>query len=367
MAKPRIIVAGGGYAGLAAVKAFQNRDDVEVILIDPSPVHQLVPELPTVFRPNGSVRDHTVRFATLLEDDGVEHRQEAVATVEAAEKTVILQSGHRLSFDWLLVSIGSVTKWPPIEGLREHAFPFRTAKDAGRLHERLQGQKGLKVVVLGGGLTGVEVAGELAPEHHVHIVEMAPRILPEVGPGLSGYGTRVLKNNGIQISTSTKVKGVEKGRLLVEDADPISFDVLVWTGGIAAPDIKWAGVELDERGYPKADDWGEIAPSVFVAGDVYIVRRNGQVVPQTAQLAMETGRFVARTILSRITEDQKGPPFKPRFKGLLVALDEKRGVGWVMSEGLAVKGYSARALKGLVFSQYRFKLAAAFPAAPLRD
>jgi len=367
MAKPRIIVAGGGYAGLAAVRAFQHRDEVDVVLIDRSPAHQLIPELPAAFRPGGSVDHHTVPFAALLERSGVRFRLDTLVGVQAAEKAVVLESGRRLAFDWLVVSVGSVTKWPPIHGLRERAFPFRTAADAARLHRRLDGARHLRIVVLGGGLTGVEMAGELAHEHHVQLVERAPRILPEVGPGLSRYAARVLTQNGVRLSPATKVTAVESDRLLVEGAEAIPFDVLVWTGGIAAPPIQWAGVELDAQGYPVADGWGQVAPSVFVAGDVYVVHHDGAVVPQTAQVATEAGGFVARTVLARISGQDPGPPFKPRFKGLLVSLDPTRGVGWVVKEGIAVKGYSARALKGLVFSQYRFRLASAFGVPSKKD
>ena len=367
MHKPRIVVAGGGYAGLAAIRVLHGRDEVDILLVDPSPVHQLIPELPTALREGGSVREHTLPFDDLLKDTGVRRREDAVRRVQSAEKRVVLDSGDEIAFDWLIVCAGSTTRWPPIPGLREHAYPFRTALDAQALRDRLAGHHDLMVVVLGGGLTGVELAGELATQHHVRIVEIASRVLPEVGPGLARYADRVMRQKGVAISPSAKVRRVETNRLLMDGGDAASYDVLVWTGGIAPPDVAWAGVELDDHGYPVADEWGMVASSVFVAGDTYIVRRRGEVVPQSAQLAEEAGAFVARTILARIKDGQAGPPFDPHFKGLLVALDSHRGVGWVMRKGLAVKGYSARALKGLVFSQYRYRLGASFPDATTDD
>ncbi|MGC8488509.1 MAG: NAD(P)/FAD-dependent oxidoreductase, partial [Clostridia bacterium] len=233
MARPRVIVAGGGYAGLAAIKVLRARDDLAVTLIDPSPTHQLIPELPAALRPDGTVREHTVPFSTLLRDSGVVHRTDSITGVRAAERTVVLRSGAHLTFDWLIVSVGSMTRWPPIPGLRESALPFRTAADARHLRERLEGRCGLRVVILGGGLTGVEVAGELAARHQVHVVEMAPRILPEVGPGLSRYGSQVLQHNDVEISTATQVDRVDPQKLVIKPGQSIPFDVLVWTGGIA--------------------------------------------------------------------------------------------------------------------------------------
>ncbi len=365
--KPSIVVAGGGYAGMAALAAFQRRNSADVTLVDPSPVHQLIPELPTALREGGSVGQHTMPFAELLKDTGVSWRQDAVRRVLAAEKRVILHSGGELVFDWLLMCVGSTTRWPSVPGLRNHAYPFRTAVDAQALRDRLAHNDGLMVVVLGGGLTGVEVAGELAARHRVRVLEAAPRVLPEVGPGLSRYADRVLRQKGVAILAPAQVKAVEASRLLMDGGDAISYDVLVWTGGIAPPDVDWAGVDMDDHGYPVPDEWGQVAPSVFVAGDAYIVRRRGEIVPQTAQLAEEAGTFVAHTVLARIRDGRPGPPFDPHFKGLLVALDSHRGVGWVMRRGLAVKGYSARALKGLVFSQYRSRLGASFREASTDD
>jgi NADH dehydrogenase len=362
MSTERLIVAGGGYAGLAAIRALVAGGHPTVDLIDPSPVHQLVTELPDAFRPGGSVDAHVIPFDALLQGTRVTRHQDTVVHVDVRRRQLFMGSGDMLTFKSLVGSIGSTTQYVPVPGLRRHAIPFRTAADARGLQERLTRRTGQRVVVMGGGLTGVELAGALAGDHHVMLVERAARILPGFGPGLAQYAGRILRSLGVVVWVSHAVVAVNAADVVLEGGAVIAYDTLVWAGGIApSSELSWDGVEVDGDGYPVADGWGQVAPGVFIAGDLWRVAEGGRVFPQTAIMAIEAGRFVGQAMLHWSHGHALGPPFRPHVRGMLVSLDAERGVGWVVNRGLSIRGCTVPLLKNLVFARYRRRLAAAFP------
>ncbi|MGC8489741.1 MAG: NAD(P)/FAD-dependent oxidoreductase, partial [Clostridia bacterium] len=274
-------------------------------------------------------------------------------------------SGSMLTYKSLLVSIGSSPHYVSVPGLQGHAIPLRTVADARRLHERLARRTGQRVVVMGGGLTGVELAGALVGEHHVILVERAARILPGFGPGLAQYATRILRRLGVVVCVSRAVIAVNGDCVGLEGGDVIPYDILVWAGGVApSPQLSWDGADVDADGYPVADGWGQVAPGVFVAGDLWRVVADGQLFPQTANVALEAGRFAGRA-MSRWSQGRPlGSRFRPHLRGMLVSLDATRGVGWVVSQGIPLRGSSVSRLKRLVFTRYRRGLARAVSPQP---
>ncbi len=356
----RIVIVGGGYAGLGAIGALRELNDAELILIEPGEGHQLIPELPEALAKHGDVDHHVMPYDQLLKDSPLTRVNDSVTGLDTAAKTVILSGGDPISYDWLVLCPGSEPSLPPIPGLREVAHTLRDGQDARGIKDALRYAKDQRVAVIGGGLTGVEVAGMLAIDHDVILVEAFERLLPALGIGLSAYAYKRLRAAGVTVVMGQKLTQVNSSRIELE-RDHYGYDILIWAGGITPPAwIRHSGLPLDSRGYPVADGFGEVLPQVFVAGDLWHVVVDGEDIPATAQLAALAGDFVGETVMSRITKGHPGADFRPRLRGMLISLDEGQGVGWVLHGGIPVRGFSARTLKNFSFQQYRLKLAKIF-------
>jgi NADH dehydrogenase len=356
----KIVVVGGGYAGLGAIGALQGLKSIELLLIEPGSGHQLIPELPEALAKHDSIEHHVVPYDELLKDVPLSRIHQSVTGLDLDNHRVLLDNHDPISYDWLILSPGSGPSLPPIPGLREVAHTLRDAHDARGIKEALLYGKDQRIAVIGGGLTGVEAAGMLAFDHDVILVEAFDRLLPALGIGLSSYAYRRLIAANVTIVMGQKLVRVNPPHIELE-RDHYQYDILIWAGGITPPQwIRNTGLPLDARGYPIADNYGEVAPQVFVAGDLWHVVADGQEVPATAQLAALAGDFVGETILSRLTKNTPGPDFHPRLRGMLISLDPGQGVGWVLHGGIPVRGISARTLKNISFQQYRLKLSKIF-------
>jgi NADH dehydrogenase len=368
----RIVVVGGGYAGLAAIGELQHlsQRDSEIILVDPLDGHELIPELPEALRPNEPIDEHIVPFKELFKDSGVTHVKDRVTRAWVKDRRVELEKGKALAYDWLLLAPGSVPAYPPIPGLKDHSLPLRNAYDTFRIKERLHNRPHQRVVVVGGGLTGTEVAGVLADEHDVWLVEARSRLLPSLGPGLARYARERLQAAGVTVMLGQKVTAVQDSLVKLE-RDTLHYDVLVWAGGIQPPAwLSASDLPVDDGGYPEVSNTGLVTERVFAAGDIWRVYADGQEVPQTAQLASLAGKYAAENLLRALKGQSLLPAFHPSLRGMLISLEPGIGVGWVLRGGIPVRGAPARALKSLSFHQYRLKLSRVFghgwPFFPLR-
>ncbi|MDA8200989.1 MAG: FAD-dependent oxidoreductase [Thermaerobacter sp.] len=355
----RVAVVGGGYAGLAALPGLLQISGGEVHLWDPSDGQQLLPELPSALVGDDAVERHVLPFAKLLAGTGVVHHPHAVVEVKSSARLLVDDTGHQAAFDWVIVAVGTDTAWPPVPGLRRHAWPFHSAADAQRLKRALAAAPRGRVLVGGGGLTGVELAGALSERWPVTLVEAADRLLPSLGPGLARYGRERLTRAGVHVRTGRPIARVDAGTVTLDGGPSVPWDVFIWAGGLAAPATPMIeGAQHDNQGYAVADPWGQVAPHVYVAGDAWLHRDGARIGPQTAQAATADGQFVAEAIRRSAAGERPSSAHTPNNCGMLVSLDPHRGVGWVVDEGLPVWGYGARLMKDVVFRQYRHRVAA---------
>ncbi len=357
-----VVVVGGGYAGLAAIGQMRGAraHGLRIRLIDSVGSHELIPELPEALREGDPVDDHVIPFSEILSRVGVEHIQAHAVAVETGRRRVLLADGSLVSYDWLLLSPGSVPAYPPILGLEKYALPLRNARDTMALKRRLHSGVRQRVVVVGGGLTGTEVAGILAPDHDVWLVERMARLLPGLGMGLARYARDRLREAGVTFMLGRNLLAVREHQVELEK-DQLHYDVLIWTGGIKAPPwLRQGDLPLDREGYPLVDGRGLVSERVFAAGDVWRVRVGPEQIPQTAQLALLAGRYTGENLLRAIRGEPLAAPLRPTIHGVLVSLNPGAGVGWVIRGGIPVRGISARALKELSFRQYRLKLSRVF-------
>lgn len=357
----RIVVAGGGYAGLAALAKLLNEPGARLTLVDSEPGHTLIPELPEALSPGKQVSRRIVSYDHLLKDARVSRIADAIVSINCAQRWLSLRSGEQVAFDWLILAVGTVPAFPAIAGLQKFALPLKSAKDTERIKRHVDKRANQAVVIVGGGLTGIEIAGVLVSRHRVSVVEGSTRLLPGLGPGLAAYAHRRLETAGVHFHLGSKLSEVTADHVIAGE-HRLNYDVLIWAGGIEPPGwLRDTDLPLDSQGYPVADDTGEVADQIYVAGDLWRIRGyDKRWIPQTAQIAEQAGAYVGTVIGRRLYHDYPLPTFHPQLRGMLVALNPGKGVGWVYHGGLAVQGYSARWMKRMVFRQYRRGLARAF-------
>jgi NADH dehydrogenase len=302
MATPRthVVVVGGGYAGTLAANHLRRRPDVDVTLVNPRPVfverirlHQLVAD-------TGAA---TAEYGTLLAD-GVRLVVDAVVRIAAAERRVLLQSGAELDYDYLIYAVGSTGAVPAgVPGVAEFAYPIADLESAQRLRYALADlPMAAPVTVVGGGLTGIETASELA-ERGRPITLVCGGVL---GPSLSKRGRRSvakrLRNLGVNVLESIAVSEVGWDAVTLSDGAVLPSAATVWTAGFAVPDLAArSGLRTDALGRLLTDETLTSIDDqrVVAAGDA--AAPSGQPLRMSCQAAGPLGAQAANTVLSRIT------------------------------------------------------------------
>jgi NADH:ubiquinone reductase (H+-translocating) len=301
MATPRthVVVVGGGYAGTLAANHLRRRTDVDVTLVNPRPVfverirlHQLVAD-------TGAA---TADYGTLL-GDGIRLIVDAVERIGTADRRVLLQSGAELDYDYLIYAVGSTGAAPSgVPGAAEFAYSVADLESAQRLRYALADlPMAAPITVVGGGLTGIETASELA-ERGRPVTVVCGGIL---GPSLSGRGRRSvakrLRNLGVNVLESVAAAQVRWDAVVPSDGAVLPSAATVWTAGFAVPDLAArSGLRTDAVGRLLTDETLTSIDDqrVVAAGDA--AAPSGQPLRMSCQAAGPLGAQAANTVLSRI-------------------------------------------------------------------
>jgi NADH dehydrogenase len=294
-----VLVVGGGFAGLHAVRAIE-RLGVEATVIDRTGDHDFVTRLAAVAggtAPTADARQPLSRFV---------RRVDVGSVVSVDDGAVELADRRRIEADAVIVTAGAVTSRPPIDGI-EHAVGLRTADDALALRSAIAAAA--SVVIIGGGATGVQLAAATArthPDIRVHLVETEPHLLAGLPRSLGIGAKRILGGRGVELHLGHPVDRIAPDGVHV-DGRFIEGHV-VWAGGFAA-DAARLGVPTTDSGRIAVDADLRIAgmQRTFAAGDIAgHVDRHGDALPMSAQIAVRAGtaagRNAARSVLGRATD-----------------------------------------------------------------
>jgi NADH:ubiquinone reductase (H+-translocating) len=282
-----VLVVGGGYAGLHAVRAVE-RLGVDATVIDRTGDHDFVTRLAAVAggsAPEDDARQPLGRFVRSVEVGSV---------VSVDDGAVALADGRRIEADAVVITAGAESSRPPIDGI-EHAVGLRTADDALALRTAIAAAT--SVVIIGGGATGVQLAGAVAHAHPgilVHLVEVEAHLLAGLPTGLGAGAERILGGRGVDLRLGHPVDRIDPDGVHV-DGDFIEGYV-VWAGGFAA-DAARLGVPTTEDGRIAVDADLRISgmQRTFAAGDVAgQVDRHGDALPMSAQVAVQAGTVAGR-------------------------------------------------------------------------
>jgi NADH:ubiquinone reductase (H+-translocating) len=372
---PHIVVLGAGFGGLEFCNKFQDAN-ARVTLVDRTNHHLFQPLLYQVATAGLAAPDIAQPIRSILSDrPNITVRLDEVTDINLAAKQVVLAQG-KLDYDYLVLALGGCTSYfghpeweqfaPGLKSLAdavlirsEVLLAFERAEMVAQLEEQ---QPLMTIVVVGGGPTGVELAGAFAElARHVlrkdfrHIdaahtrvilLEGAPRILSYLSPELSASAQRQLEQLGVQVRTNTKVKNITAGRVDLENGETILAANILWAAGVSAtPLAKKLGVELDRAGRVKVNSDLSVPghPEVFAIGDMALVLEpNGQPVPGVSPAAMQMATLVARIIENEIAFPGVGlprPAFKYWDKGTMATIGRSRAVAQVGS--FEISGFPA--------------------------
>ena len=351
----RIVVLGGGYGGLSFVRHLGEERGLAatVTVIDRNPYHTLLVECHTVAAGTRPVAAVQMPFDGMR---GFAPMQAMVTGLDAAAHQVLTDQGP-VPYDALVVALGSVDNSFGIPGVVGHATFLRSAADADTLRRRIAAlPPRARVVVAGGGLTGVELAAELGLRRlhrtlEVTVLEAAPALLPNLPERLQDRARRRLGSLAVNVLAGARIERVEPALIHLAGGAALPYDLLVWAAGVKGhPLLAAMGLAVDRAGRARVDAQLRASlPDVWVIGDCAATD-----LPPTAQSAETHGRLAAAAVAAALTGGE-AVAVPARHKGFLISLGEGYGLGYLGQMPLA--GLAPALLKRL--TEYKHRLAVA--------
>ncbi len=372
----KIVILGAGYGGLLTaltLRKYASKEEAQITVVNKYPTHQLITELHRLA--GGTTTERAISFplTKLFKNKDVNVVISEVTSFSVDEKEVQLADGSVLDYDNLVVALGSQTGFFGIPGLEENSFVLKSVEDANRIYQHIESKiaayaesknpADATIVIGGGGLTGVELVGEIVdhfPEVarkygvdfndlDIKLIEAGPKILPVLPDNLIERATESLAKRGVDFLTGLPVTGVEGNKISLKDGSTIESNTFIWTGGVAAlPIVQESGLECD-RGKAVIDEYlrSKSHPEVFVVGDasVALPADGGRpLYAPTAQNAWQMGETCGYNLFA-ILKGQKLEEFNPINSGTLASLGRKDGVASVGGNNIPLKGLPASLMK----------------------
>ena len=362
--RPRVVILGAGFGGLTAAKALAKNADVTVV-----DRHNFQTFLPLLYQvaTAGLAADHVahpVRGA--LRKSGVKFRMGSPISVDHKNKSVKLDSSEVLEFDHLVVALGSATADFGVAGVNEHALGMKSVHEAIGIRAevmrrfedlcRFEDQTRLSLSVVGGGPTGVEMAGALAElkrgplkndeanaaEHiDIYLIEAGPRILPMFSEKLSARAKKDLEKLGVKVLLNTAVQEVKPRQILIKGGTAIPSEVTIWAAGVKGePTGGLLNLPLEGSRISVAQNLQvNHYPHIWAIGDISSAKgADGGFLPMVAPVAMQQGRWVAKQIM-RAARGQALQDFKYLDKGSMATIGRHKAV--VQFKGIQITGIPA--------------------------
>ena len=344
---PQVVVLGAGFGGLTFCQTFAH-PNAQVTVVDRQNHHLFQPLLyqvataglsaPEIAQPVRSILRNKPNLTVLLQ---------SVTEFDLAHRQVLLAGGP-LNYDYLVLALGSVTSYFGHPEWESHAPGLKSLDDALRIRRQIllaferaenslsetEKARLMSIVVIGGGPTGVELAGAFAEltrrvlkrdfrridprQARVILVEGGPRLLPQFSACLSAKAQQQLERLGVEVRTNTKVESIGDGHLVFANGQRIDSANIIWAAGISAhPVTRKLGVELDRSGRVRVNPDLSLPghAEVFAIGDLAAVTdQNGNLVPGVSAAAMQMAQHVARILKVELNAGGSGPAQRPAFR-----------------------------------------------------
>ena len=351
MAEPKhVVILGAGFAGIGALKKLRDAN-VRITIIDKRDYHTFQPLLYQVATDELGPTEVGFPIRDLLHGhNNITFHQAAAKSIDLVKKLVVTDSVGPIQYDYLVLALGAMVNFYHTPGADQYAFPLYTMEDAIRLKDHilktfeavdknpaLMDDGALNFCVVGGGPTGVELAGSLVElyraelkedypnlpvdDGQVLLYEHSPQLLGTFAPKLESYARKALEERGVKVHTGTGVSKIGPGSIDLSTGATVKTHTTVWAAGLQAnPIVSSLGVELVHGGrIPVGPDLQvKDHPGVFAIGDIASMTdgKTGQVLPGLGATALQAGRHVGETIKCLL--DGKQPePFTYLNKGLM--------------------------------------------------
>lgn len=357
----RVVIVGAGFGGLSAARALAG-PDVEVEVVDRRNHHLFQPLLYQVA--TAGLEPSDIAYAVrgiVRKERGVRFTAADIVGADLDARVLHTAGGRDIPYDTLVLAAGARTADFGITGVAEHAFGLKSLNDAMAIRQHMLEQfercavrpelvddGALSIVVVGGGPTGIEMAGAMSelfnrvmradfPEldltrAQVELVEMAPEPLGPFHPKLRKHAVDQLERRGVTMHLGRSVKEVTDDGVLLDDGTFLSAATCVWAAGVEAEPLgRMLGLETGKAGRIVVDGSLRVPdrPNVFVIGDLAAATdRKGELLPQLAPVAMQQGRHVAK-VMDAVAEGRKPPVFRYTDKGSMATIGRGAAVAQV--------------------------------------
>ena len=323
----RVVVLGGGYGGLTAILHLLGGhlpDDLRIFLVDRMAYQGLKTEYYALAA--GTVTESAIRVPFPVHPQ-LTHVYGEVTGVDFENKTVSVEGHENLPYDVLIIALGCTDNYHGIPGAAEYTCSVQSLSATRRTYLELNDVRpGGQVTIIGGGLSGVEVAAELResrPDLNIRILDRGSSILSRFPAKLQNYVATWFREHDVEMRPGSQVSRIEPG--VVHNGDEkIRTDVTVWTAGIQPVElVQRMNLPKDQQGRLLVNEWHELPAyrNVFVIGDCASIDFS-----PSAQLAEAMGHQVAQVILARLEGKEITLP-RIKLKGVLGSLGKKSGFG----------------------------------------
>ena len=361
MIKPKVVILGGGFGGLAAARALYKTAEVTVV-----DRHNYQTFLPLLYQVStaGLAADHVaypIRGA--LRKTSVKFRMGSPLSIDHKNKEVKLDSSEVLQFDHLIVALGSTTADFGIPGVSEFTLGMKSVHEALTIRAeimrrfedlcRFEDETRLAITVIGGGPTGVEMAGAIAElirgplksdqkqaaaQIDITIIEAGERLLPTFSPTLSKRTKKDLEKLGVKVLVGSPVAGVEHRKITLRDKQVLPSEITIWAAGVKGSDAM-AQLSLPVSGNRVVVEptmQVKNYPNIWALGDIAgALGKDGSPLPMVAPVAIQQGKFIAKQI-ARLSSSKELKEFKYLDKGSMATIGRNKAV--VEVKGIKLSG-----------------------------
>lgn len=387
--RKKVVVLGGGYAGLQTVTKLQklvSSQDCDITLINKNEYHYESTWLHEASAGTREYQDCLYPIASVLNHSKVDFVVDEVTKINKDEKTVETTNGT-YKFDILVVALGFESETFGIAGMKEHAFQIENINTARRIAAHIEerfahyanssekDEKDLAILVGGAGFTGIELLGELVEkvpalckEYNIDqskvkltCVEAAPKMLPMFSEDLVKYVMNYLEKRGVEFKIATPIVAANENGFVVkvnEQEEQLYANTVIWAAGVRGSKLMEESFDGVKRGriVVREDLRIDGHDDIFVIGDCSAVMSGERPLPTTAQIAMQQGEFTAAAI-QKLLNGEKLSAFAYDDKGTVCSLGSHDGVGVVF--GKEITGKKAAFMKKLIDTRAIFKIGGA--------
>lgn len=358
MSYTKVVIIGGGFGGLNVAKSLKKAK-LDVLLIDKTNHHLFQPLLYEVATAALSPGDIATPLREILRNqENTTVIMGEVTQIDKKNKQITISNGDLIGYDYLVIAIGARHSYFGRDDWERYAPGLKTINDALKIREQVlisfekaerldsmaEAAKYLNFVVIGGGPTGVEMAGAIAEianktmfknfrrirpeESKIYLIEALPQILPMYPDALAKKATKQLEQMGVKVMTGKKVTEIHEGGVQIEGMFIDSMNVIWAAGNQVSPLLKSLDIPLDRAGRVMVGPDLSIPdhPEIFVIGDAAnLAGKEGKPLPGVAPVAMQQGRYVAKIIKKEIPKEQR-EPFAYFDKGSMATIGKAKAI-----------------------------------------